>query len=106
MKRDRRGEFIDLGWEDEPSFYAVRGHVSPFDARNAILRGAAALDDPIDAQGLADSYRDPVHAWARWTRNGTGREYDSLLFIYRDKSMGAFPVTVMGHTNWEPRGKP
>ncbi len=90
-KKGRVGEYIELGWDGEAGFHALRGHIPIEEAKPALIRGLESLGEDWDP----DSYLEPVHAWARWCRNGSGLEYDSLLRVYHNRKAGRFPVTVM-----------
>lgn len=53
--RNRTGEYMDLDWESEPIFYAVRGHIEP-------EKAAQAVNDATGAEFAAAGFR---HGWLK-----------------------------------------
>lgn len=86
---DRDGEMIQMVWDGDPDWWALRGH--------SITR-EAAFDEVRDAEGWEDGRRLVMkRAWARWSyagQDGYG-ETTRTLAIYTEAASGRFPITLV-----------
>jgi len=85
--RPQIGEYIRLNWDDEPSWYAVRGHVGPEEARATVAR-----EDDFDRESL----KPGRHTRARWQFSPEYQRADGIEVVLAiDVSgPGTFSVTV------------
>jgi hypothetical protein len=81
------GKFINLQWDDDPTVYYVRGHVTAEEF-------AAAIEPWMGTEVASDlAIRDLEHTYARWIPTPHG-DFD---YVIREttKGRGCFPVTAV-----------
>ena len=93
------GQWIPLSWEDDPQFYAVRGHV-PFSAAEQELRGNVESTWHMSPDAVIARTR---HTYAGWRMNGAQSSDGGYreLRLCDGPGRGAFPVTA-----FEPEAEP
>lgn len=93
------GKWIPLGWEDDPEFHAVRGHV-PFSAAERALRPEVDGMWHLSPDAVIAKMR---HTYARWSMSGVDSSHDGYreLLLSDGPKRGVFPVTV-----FEPEAEP
>lgn len=75
------GEHIELMWQGPEPWYVVKGHVTPEEFAKAVAPNA-------------DWIGDPVPCYARWSMDAGNSEVDYVMWLYRERGRGRFPVTV------------
>lgn len=87
------GDYICLTWEDDdPEFFALKGHLPLEEARQIFDGTSNRLCEMEDFRWYLPS--SPIHAYARWSREGSPLNGPSLR-VYNESARGRFPVTMV-----------
>ena len=95
MPTEKHGEYIEIWWDDEPRFYAIRGWVTLDEAREAIKGHHSA---PDFLEGLV-----MVHGYLARLQTGFARTegLNSEIREYATPGRGRFKATLFVELNHE-----